>query len=97
MLKLVSLYKKDLLKKALIEAKSLVKQYPNISIIYNIYGIINIGLSAPGFTSSLTDGWTDDYWYKGNQTYIDINLLDFLRSGVGCYGNIDFSCMTLWC
>ena len=42
---LVSLYKKNLYKEALIEAKSLAKQYPYISIIYNIYGIINIALS----------------------------------------------------
>ena len=42
--KLVSLYEKDLLKEALIEAKSLSKQYPNVSIIYNIYGIINHAL-----------------------------------------------------
>ena len=43
--KLVSLYEKDLLKEALIEAKSLANQHPNVSIIYNIYGIINIALS----------------------------------------------------
>ena len=42
--KLVSLYEKDLLKEALIEAKSLSKQYPNVSVIYNIYGIINHAL-----------------------------------------------------
>ena len=42
--KLVSLYEKDLLKEALIEAKSLSKQYPNVSLIYNIYGIINHAL-----------------------------------------------------
>ena len=34
--KLVSLYDKDLLKEALIEAQSLAKQYPNVSIIYNL-------------------------------------------------------------
>ena len=39
--KLVYLYEKDLLKEALIEAKSLANQYPNISVIYNIYGMIN--------------------------------------------------------
>ena len=39
--KLVSLYEKDLLKEALIEAKSLANQYPNVSVIYNIYGMIN--------------------------------------------------------
>ena len=39
--KLVSLYEKDLLEEALIEAKSLVNQYPNVSVIYNIYGMIN--------------------------------------------------------
>ena len=42
--KLVSLYEKDLLKEALIEAKSLANQYPNVSVIYNIYGIINLAL-----------------------------------------------------
>ena len=42
--KLVALYEKDLLKEALIEAKSLAKQYPNISVIYNIFGIINHAL-----------------------------------------------------
>jgi len=42
--KLVSLYEKDLLKEALIEAESLSKQYPNVSLIYNIYGIINHAL-----------------------------------------------------
>ena len=42
--RLVLLYKKDLFKEALIEAKSLTKQYPNVSIIFNIYGIINIAL-----------------------------------------------------
>ena len=39
--KLVSLYEKDLLKEALIEAKSLANKYPNVSLIYNIYGMIN--------------------------------------------------------
>jgi len=39
--KLVSLYEKDLLEEALIEAKSLANQYPNVSVIYNIYGMIN--------------------------------------------------------
>jgi len=39
--KLVSLYEKDLLKEALIEAKSLANQYPDVSVIYNIYGVIN--------------------------------------------------------
>ena len=39
--KLASLYEKDLLKEALIEAKSLSNQYPNVSVIYNIYGMIN--------------------------------------------------------
>ena len=34
--KLVSLYEKDLLKEALIEAKSLANQHPNVSIIYNL-------------------------------------------------------------
>ena len=42
--KLVSLYEKDLLKEALIEAKSLANQYPNVSVIYNIYGCINNSL-----------------------------------------------------
>ena len=42
--KLVSLYEKNLLQEALIEAKSLANQYPNIPVIYNIYGIINIAL-----------------------------------------------------
>ena len=41
---LASLYEKDLLKEALIEAKSLANQYPNVSVIYNIYGAINIAL-----------------------------------------------------
>ena len=39
--KLVSLYEKDLLKEALIEAKSLANQYPDVSVTYNIYGVIN--------------------------------------------------------
>ena len=39
--KLISLYEKDLLKEALIEAKSLANQHPNVSVIYNIYGMIN--------------------------------------------------------
>jgi len=43
--KSVSLYKRGLFKEALIEAKSLANQYPNVSLIYNIYGIINIALS----------------------------------------------------
>ena len=43
--KSVSLYKNGLFKEALIEAKSLAKQHPNVSLIYNIYGIINIALS----------------------------------------------------
>ena len=42
--KLVSLYEKDLLEEALIEAKSLANQYPNVSVIYNIYGMINLVL-----------------------------------------------------
>ena len=42
--KLVSLYEKDLFEEALIEAESLANQYPNISVIYNIYGVINIAL-----------------------------------------------------
>lgn len=42
--KLVSLYEKDLLKEAIMEAESLSQQYPNISVIYNIYGIINHAL-----------------------------------------------------
>ena len=42
--KLVSLYEKNLLQEALIEAKSLANQYPNVPVIYNIYGIINIAL-----------------------------------------------------
>ena len=42
--KLVSLYEKNLLQEALIEAKSLAYQYPNVSVIYNIYGVINIAL-----------------------------------------------------
>ena len=40
--KLVSLYERDLLEEALIEAKSLANQHPNVSVIYNIYGAINI-------------------------------------------------------
>ena len=43
--KLVSLYERDLLKEASIEADSLVSQYPDVAIIYNIYGIINLALS----------------------------------------------------
>ena len=39
--KLVSLYEKDLLEEALIEAKSLANQHHNVSVIYNIYGMIN--------------------------------------------------------
>jgi len=42
--KLVSLYEKNLLQEALIEAKSLVNQHSNVPVIYNIYGIINIAL-----------------------------------------------------
>ena len=42
--KLVSLYEKNLLQEALIEAKFLANQHPNIPVIYNIYGIINIAL-----------------------------------------------------
>ena len=42
--KLVSLYEKNLLQEALIEAKSLVNQHPNVPVIYNIYGVINIAL-----------------------------------------------------
>ena len=42
--KLVSLYEKNLLQEALIEAKSLANQYPNVPVIYNIYGVINIAL-----------------------------------------------------
>ena len=42
--KLVSLYEKNLLQEALIEAKSLANQHPNVPVIYNIYGIINIAL-----------------------------------------------------
>ena len=42
--KLVSLYEKNLLQEALIEAKSLANQHPNVPVIYNIYGVINIAL-----------------------------------------------------
>ena len=45
--KLISLYKNDFLEEALIEAKSLVNQYPNVyltPLIYNIYGLINSNL-----------------------------------------------------
>lgn len=42
--RLGSLYEKDLLEEALIEAKSLANQYPNVPVIYNIYGCINIAL-----------------------------------------------------
>ena len=42
--KLVSLYDKDFLEEALKEAKYLVNQYPNLSLIYNIYGCINNSL-----------------------------------------------------
>jgi tetratricopeptide (TPR) repeat protein len=42
--KLVLLYKKGLFKEALLEAKLLVKKNPNISIIHNIYGVINLAL-----------------------------------------------------
>ena len=42
--RLASLYEKDLLEEALIEAKSLANQYPNVPVIYNIYGCINIAL-----------------------------------------------------
>ena len=42
--RLASLYEKDLLEEALIEAKSLANQHPNVSVIYNIYGCINNSL-----------------------------------------------------
>ena len=42
--KLVLLYEKGLFKEALLEAKLLVKKNPNISIIHNIYGVINLAL-----------------------------------------------------
>jgi len=42
--KLVLLYEKGLFKEALLEAKYLVKKNPNISIIYNIYGVINLAI-----------------------------------------------------
>ena len=42
--KLASLYEKNLLQEALIEAKSLANQHPNVPVIYNIYGVINIAL-----------------------------------------------------
>ena len=42
--KLVSLYEKNLLQEAFKEAKSLANQHPNVPVIYNIYGIINIAL-----------------------------------------------------
>ena len=42
--KLVLLYEKGLFKEALIEAKYLVNKNPNISIIYNIHGVINLAV-----------------------------------------------------
>ena len=42
--RLVSLYEKENLKEALLEAKSLANQHPSVSIIYNIYGVINLAL-----------------------------------------------------
>ena len=42
--KLVLLYEKGLFKEALLEAKYLVKKNPNVSIIYNIYGVINLAV-----------------------------------------------------
>ena len=44
--KLVSLYEKDFLKEALIEAKTLINQYSNVAIIHNISGIINLAIGS---------------------------------------------------
>ena len=52
----VFLYKKGIFKEALVETRSLVKQYPDVALINNIYGIINIALSD--FNQSL------DCFYK---------------------------------
>ena len=42
--KLVFLYQKRMFKEALLEADSLVKKNPNVSIVHNINGIINLAL-----------------------------------------------------
>ena len=43
--KSVSLYKKGLFKEALVEAKLLTIQYPNVALIHNIYGITSLSLN----------------------------------------------------
>ena len=42
-------------------------------------GIVNLGYlnPMPGFLNdSIPSGWRNDYWYKNNQTYLDVNNLE---------------------
>ena len=86
--KLVSLYEKNLLQEALIEAKSLANQYPNVPVIYNIYGIINIALgnwnqSAICFTKAIK--LKTDYVEAHHNLGIALDNLEQLEEAIFSY------------
>ena len=86
--KLVLLYKKDLLQEALKEAKSLVNQHPDVPVIYNIYGVINIALgnwkqSATCFSKAIK--LKTDYAEAHHNLGIALDNLGQLEDAIECY------------
>ena len=97
--KLVLLYKKNLLQEALKEAKSLVNQHPDVPVIYNIYGVINIALgnwkqSATCFSKAIK--LKTDYAEAHHNLGIALDNLGQLEDAIECYKHAIYNVIKCW-
>ena len=84
------LYKKGLIKEALIEAEQLIESNPNSFFLHNIYGMINMNLkkwnkSIESFSKAI--GIKKDYAEAHNNLGVALNNLAHMEKAIESYSN----------
>jgi len=87
---LILLYKKGLIKEALVEAEQLIENNPNSFFLHNIYGMININLkkwnkSIESFSKAIEI--KQDYAEAHNNLGVALNNLAHLEKAIESYSN----------